>query len=180
MEIVGTKYSKKMKILKNNLWNRIFHSKELKAQFEKFEKASRICGFYAELNQELNSAKTLDELLTIHKRAWLKGFQNGNLDVCEYGMFRAEYIEKMTIDQVYLGNIDGLFTHNIRYWNQHSNDAMGVNGYGIKEDTKIYSLIMNQYRNLLAGNFRHIKNCAEDYVFDYNNKNYTVKKYEFD
>jgi hypothetical protein len=59
-----------MKKVRNNLWNKIFHPKKLEAYKEWKEKANAIIGWNKQLNQDLGRAKTLQELINIHKHVY--------------------------------------------------------------------------------------------------------------
>ena len=155
---------------KRNLWNRIFHSEELKKEHEEYEKAKSLVGFGSETLQFIEGAKDLDELLKAHKIAWSRGYRNENLGPCSYGIFRTHTdIESMTADEVYLGDIWGLWTHNIPFWNDHKEETMSGNGFEIPEDTLCYDLIMRQYRNLLRKNIQNIINESREYIRNYEN-----------
>ena len=152
-----------MKKIKNNLWNRMFHSKALKEYQEWKEKAHSIIGWNKQLNEDLKRAKTLQELIDIHKHAWEIGYQNPNIAPCAWGMFRCESIPELTLDTLYLGDIWGLWTNTGRFWEEHKDETMAGNGFGIDPNKKIYDLIMQQYCRLLRSNINVIAdNTAED------------------
>ena len=66
---------------------------------------------------ELMSHHTLEDTFKIHRQlgamhlAW-------NPAICpdQYGMFRTSNIATMSMDDVFLGNIYGLWTHTLTYW----------------------------------------------------------------
>lgn len=66
---------------------------------------------------ELMSHHTLEDTFKIHRQlgamhlAW-------NPAICpdQYGMFRTSNIATMSMDDVFLGNIRGLWTHTLTYW----------------------------------------------------------------
>lgn len=128
-----------MKKLKNNLWNRVFHSSELKAQKEKIHKANIVLGEFPILMDMLNNAKSFEDLLAIHKHAYSHEYKNSNLSPCEYGMFRTKNIADMTLDEVYLGDIYGLWTKRASDWKK-------------VDDDKVKGIIFNQYKGLLRSN----------------------------
>jgi hypothetical protein len=154
-----------MKKIKDNLWNRVFHNKALKEWKIEIKKLQRIIGWYDNLNQELNEAKTLEDLLNVHKHAWEIGYQNDNIAPLEWGMFRTKDILQMSPSEVYLGGIWGLSTKNIPFWNANKKETMAGNGFGIDENRLIYDLIMQQYRQHLKSNFRAIKELAASRLF---------------
>lgn len=147
-----------MKKVRNNLWNRIFHSKKLEAYKEWEEKANSIIGWNTQLNQDLDRAKTLQDLINIHKHAWQIGYRNPNIASLEWGMFRCKSIPELTLDNLYLGNIWGLWTNTGRFWEEHKDDTMAGNGFGIDPERKIYDLIIQQYRGHLKSNINAISN----------------------
>ena len=61
----------------------------------------------------------------------------------KYGVFRTKDIATMSPDDVFLGGICGLFTHNITTWELYK-----------KTDKEAYNIVLNQYSKLLkAGKF---------------------------
>lgn len=146
---------------KNNIWNRLFHKSEIKKNKEKMAiyKNQLHAGQY--LMDSIKEAKNLYTLLTIHKTAWGAGFQNINLSPCSYGMFRTSNILDMLPSEVYLGNIYGLNTHNIPFWEDHKEDKYGINGFGLRTDMLIYDIVLNQYKNILLHNIKALFEKAQ-------------------
>lgn len=151
----------------DNLWNRFFFKETLTEEKRKYLKFKKLLGLYPEFSERVINSKDLIQLLEIHKKMWESGFRNHNLGPCEYGMFRCESIPTMRSNQVFLGNIYGLFTHDIDYWETDKETEMGVNGFGIPRDTKIYDLLVKQYRKILLTNLNTIKHEANEYVDEY-------------
>lgn len=131
---------------KNNWWNRIFHKKEIASNFSELTKVKSILAASDKLLYEIKNAATLEALLLWHKRAWRAGFQNKNLGPDKYGMFRTNDINKMTIDEVFLGGIYGLWTFPISEWDN--------------TDEQSYNIVKSQYQNLLSSNVDAIKEKA--------------------
>lgn len=154
-----------MKKVRNNIWNRIFHSKALKAYKEWKEKAHSIIGWNKQLNEDLTRAKTLQELINVHKHAWDIGYRSSGLSPCPWGMFRCESIPVLTLDTLYLGDIWGLWTNNGRFWEEHKNETMAGNGFGIAEDKLVYDIIMQQYRQHLRANINAVSNSIAKELF---------------
>lgn len=154
-----------MKKIKNNLWNRIFRHKALKEYQEWKTKAHAIIGWNNQLNEDLQRAKSLQDLIDIHKHAWEIGYRNSNIAPCAWGMFRCEAIPELTLDNLYLGNIYGLWTNTGRYWEQHRSETIGVNGFGIKEYELIYDLLMQQYKRILKSNINAISEQTKESLF---------------
>ncbi len=154
-----------MKKVKDNLWNRIFHSKKLRAYKEWREKANAIIGWNRQLNEGLRRATTLQELINIHKHAWDIGYQNSGLAPCEWGMFRCDSIPELTLDNLYLGDIWGLWTNNGKFWEDHKNETMAGNGFGIDPNKKVYDIVMKQYREHLKCNINAISEQTAKSLF---------------
>lgn len=154
--------------MKNNFWNKMFRRKKLQEFLKKCEEARQIIGFYPELELKVRSAQTLGDLLIVHKEAWKLGFRNANLGPCKWGMFRTEDIPTMTSDKVYIGGIYGLVTQNIPFWEEHKDEDMSCNGFGINEDIKIYDLLMDRYREVLSTNLRAIEKKAAKFLLENN------------
>ena len=131
---------------KNNWWNRIFHKKEIASNFSELAKVKSILAASDKLLYEIKNATTLEAILVWHKRAWRAGFQNENLGPDKYGMFRTNDINKMTIDEVFLGGIYGLCTFPISEWEY--------------ADEQSYAIVKSQYQNLLSSNIDAIKEKA--------------------
>lgn len=150
-------------MIKNNVWNRIFHHKKLEVQEDKYLESQKLIGLGPETLQFIKLAQDLNELLEAHKKAWDRGYRNSNLGPCEWGIFRTKDISTMSANEVFLGNVFGLWTFNIPYWNEHSEDVMGVNSCGIPKDVKCYSFIVQQYRLLLKRNVEAIIRESKEY-----------------
>ena len=152
-----------MKKIKDNLWNRMFHSKALKEYQEWKKTAKNIIGWNKQLNEGLKRASSLQALINIHKHAWNIGYQNSNLGPCAWGMFRCESIPELTLDTLYLGDIWGLWTDTGQFWEEHKDETIAGNGFGIDPEKKVYDLIMQQYRQHLRSNINAIAdNTAKD------------------
>ena len=154
-----------MKKVKNNLWNRIFHSKALKEYQEWKKTAESIIGWNTQLNEDLKRAKTLQDLIDIHKHAWQIGYRNSNIAPLEWGMFRCNSIPELTLDNLYLGDIWGLWTNPGTFWENHKDEKFGPNGFGIDETLPIYGFIMQQYRQLLRSNINSIAENTANELF---------------
>ena len=154
-----------MKKIRNNSWNRLFHSKALK-EYQKWKKtAEAIIGWNNPLNEDLTKAKTLQELINVHKHAWEIGYQNSNIAPCAWGMFRCDSISVLTLDTLYLGGIWGLWTNTGRFWEEHKSETMSGNGFGIDPEKKVYDLIMQQYRQHLRCNINAISEQTAKSLF---------------
>ena len=154
-----------MKKVRNNLWNKIFHSKALKEYQEWKKIAGSIMGWNKQLNEDLKRAKTLQDLIDIHKHAWDIGYQNSNLGPCAWGMFRCNSIPELTLNTLYLGGIWGLWTNTGKFWERQKDETMAGNGFGIDPEKKIYDLIMQQYRQHLRSNINAIADNTAKELF---------------
>jgi hypothetical protein len=136
------------------LWNRIFHRKALKKQRTLYWRTKALVSNYPKIKEEIENSTDLLQLLAAHKKAWVYGFRNDNLGPCEFGMFRTKSIPDMTSNEVYLGNINGLWTFTLREWQN-------------KRGSKDYNVIVFQYKNHLLSNATNIAQTAKDYVYQY-------------
>lgn len=159
---------------KNNWFNRTFHSKEVAASQAEATKQTALYARRYEVLEWINSATTLGQLLNIHRKVWNIGYQNENIGPCSYGIFRTENIDTMKLEDVYLGGIYGLFTNNIPFWEAHKEDEYGANGFGIAPETKLYDIIVKQYRCHLASNIRSIAVKAKHATDEYCDLGYEI------
>lgn len=134
---------------KNNLWNRLFHKADVTLTKNQCETYKHHAAKAKEYIEQVKSMDDLESLFLFHKQLWEEGFQSLTLKPSLYGMFRCDNILDMQTDQVFLGGIWGLNTANIPFWESKREDLYGVNGFGIKESTPIYTIIVAQYRNAL-------------------------------
>ena len=152
---------------RKNWFNNLFFSAIIAEQDEKYNESKKLVGFSKDLYQDLDEAKTLEQILDTHKKAWELGYRNENIGPCPWGMFRTASIPEMTIDEVFLGDIWGLSTRNIRFWNENANETMAGNGFNIPDYVKVYDVILSQYRKHLLSNIRCIVSEAQGYILDY-------------
>ena len=101
-----------------------------------------------ELRDDVIASKNLIDLYHIHKRIF-KEFEKYYIpyciDISKYGLFRASSREDLDPDNIFLGNIFGLNTLNLSYWNSYN-------------DIEIKNLILNQYKQILSLGLINIKN----------------------
>lgn len=136
----------------NNLFNRIFHKKEL-AELKKqalIYKKQLESG--VQIIAAIHKCDSLTELVELHKLAWANEFKNENLAPQRYGMIRSNSIEELTFNQVFLGGIWGLNTYPIPFWEERKGHKYGCNGFGLDPNTDLYTLILNQYKGLIVSN----------------------------
>lgn len=121
---------------------------------EKKNEINRLEHQICQLNKfkvELMSHHTLEDTFKIHR-------QLGALDLAwspiigpddKYGMFRTKCIGTMSMDEVFLGDIYGLWTHSLTYWLSSKND-------------EAVSIVTNQYyQQVLSGIKAEIKELAK-------------------
>ena len=157
---------------KNNFWNRIFFKKEIRKNMEDAVLKHTLSKNGSRIINAVEKCDSLEELLSIHKEAWIVGFQNKNLGPCKYGMFRTENIPTMQPNEVFLGDIWGLFTRAIPFWEEHKSQQYGCNGFGIDPGTSLYSLVLDQYKEILRCNFTSIWCEAESMLTFYKDAGY--------
>ena len=151
-----------MKVLKENLFNRIFRRKKLQQQRDEKIRLERIIEKIDIYKPKVQECQNLFDMLKLHKDIWNDGIRNVYLGPNRYGFFRCKDIAEMSPEEVYLGNIYGLWTKTIPEWEEVKDHKFGVNLYGIEADTTIYQLILYQYRFVLTSNMQLIKQQAVD------------------
>ena len=156
----------------NNLWNNIFHKKEINKNKEQVSLYIKQLHNAPKILENIEVATSLKQLLNIHKDAWGSGFQNINLSPDKTGMFRCDSILTMTPDQVYLGGIYGLNTESIIFWENHKCDKYDVNNFGISADTMLYDIVLTQYKILLRTNIKKLYDLADKNLQYYRKKGY--------
>lgn len=177
----------KKNMMKNSSWNRLFHAKDVKANVElkaRFQKLvnlapdfiSRIgCVTYREgdvNSARVTGAQSLMGLISIHKELWAAGFQNENLGADSYGMFRTESIPTMKPEEVFLGNIWGLYTKNIPFWDKYKDEGKTGGGYPIYEYLTVYQIVLSQYKILLSSNVKAIEKNATEQLEELKKRGY--------
>ena len=96
--------------------------------------------------RRLERSDSLLDLFSLHRQIWDSGIRNANIGPCEYGMFRTQNISSMRPEEVYLGNISGLFTLPLPQW------------IGTAEEP----IIMQQYREHLISNVKQQQSLVYD------------------
>lgn len=157
---------------KNNLWNRIFFKEEVRKNMKDAELQLTLSKNGARVINATEKCDSLKELLSIHKEAWIVGFQNGNLGPDKYGMFRTESIPTMKPEEVFLGGIWGLFTHAIPFWEERKSQPYGCNGFNMDPEISLYGIVLDQYKRLLISNIDNIWCEAEKALVVYKKAGY--------
>ena len=92
---------------------------------------------------QVEIAESLKDLYILHIKMWANGIRHEHFGPDKYGMFRTDDILMMTPEEVYLGNIWGLFTKQLPYWETCPADEQ--------------RLVIKQYQNILISNMKAMK-----------------------
>ena len=136
----------------NNLFNRIFHKKELAELKKQALIYKKQLEYGVQIIAAIHKCDSLTKLVELHKLAWANEFKNENLAPQRYGMIRSNSIEELTPNQVFLGGICGLNTYSIPFWEEYKGHKYGCNGFGLDPNTDLYTLMLNQYKGLIVSN----------------------------
>lgn len=134
----------------NNLFNRIFHKKELAELKKQALIYKKQLEYGVQIIAAIHKCNSLTELVELHKLAWANDFRNNNLAPQRYGIIRSNSIEELTPNQVFLGGIWGLNTYSIPFWEEYKGHKYSCNG--LDPNTDLYALILNQYKSLIVSN----------------------------
>lgn len=96
---------------------------------------------------QVEIAQSLKDLYILHIKIWANGIRHENFGPNKYGMFRTDDILMMVPEEVHLGNVWGLFTKQLPFW-----ETCSVN------DQK---LVIEQYQNVLLSNMKAMKRDLE-------------------
>lgn len=146
---------------RNNIWNRLFHKAEIKENKKKMSIYVRQRESGQSFINAIKNCDSLINLMHIHKDAWGNGFQDRYIGPNPNKEFRTSDILTMNPCEVFLGDIYGLHTNPIPFWEQHKNDKYGCNGFGIDENYPIYKMILNQYKELLLFSIHYMLKVAD-------------------
>lgn len=72
-----------------------------------------------------------------------------NAGRCEFGINRTKSGEQVTLDDVYLGDIYGLWTKTARFWLEKKNNKKGGWGFPNMENLNAYDVISNKASNFI-------------------------------
>lgn len=129
-----------------------FNSKKELAKLERMQEHCKT--WYRTIE---TSGNDLITLLALHKELWKAGLHHPNFGPNSSGIFRTKKIETMKADEVYLGNIYGIWTNNIPFFEQAQ---IKYDNRNRKTDT--YEIICRQYKNHILSNIR----AMESKIFD--------------
>lgn len=164
------------KKIRNTTLNRIFNKKEVDENLRRKHECEKLIvletdlldriGYVAYDERDPNSAKvtgaqSLLDVLNIHKEAWGKGFRNENIGPCEYGVFRTKDISNMQPHEVFLGNIYGLYTKSIPFWEEERFKGKSGGGWPIYDYITPFQIVLMQYKELLTSNIKAISDEAK-------------------
>lgn len=166
-------------MLKKNPWNCFFHKKkvdELQMRSLELQELIKIKTKFldeigvvnhderdASKSPEITGAKTLGELLRIHKEVWNAGFQDKHLGPTRHGMFRCDNIPEMTEDDVFLGKLYGLPILPISQWEKYKSYGKSLGKSGIYDYLTEYEIVLRQYKRHLSNIIRNLAgNYAEE------------------
>ena len=92
---------------------------------------------------QVEIAESLRELFILHIKIWANGIQHKNFGPNQYGMFRTNDILMMVPEEVYLGNIWGLHTKPLPFWETQTSENQ--------------ELVIKQYKTILISNMNNLK-----------------------
>lgn len=144
----------------NNIFNRVFYKETLAKEREKYKICKSLVGHFPELDECINASKSLEGVLELHKKAWGLGYRNNNLAPCEYGMFRTQDISTMKPEEVFLGDVYGLWTLPIPKWEDQKTEMYN-------NTISIYDIVLNQYKRVLYSNVKALYREAKEIVEEY-------------
>ena len=159
-----------MIIIRENIINKIFRSKQVTLQRKEYRQVSQSVGDAEDFLNAVRKCDNLIRMLNLHKLIWQNGFHDKAIAPDKYGVFRTENITTMKPDEVFLGNIYGLWTFPIPDWENQRNALFGTNGFGINPGTTVYSVVLDQYRNLLIKGLNNVIQQKKEWMEEYKKK----------
>ena len=159
-----------MKIIRENIINKIFRSKQVTLQRKKYRQVSQSVGDAEDFLNAVRKCDNLIRMLNLHKLIWQNGFHDKAIAPDKYGVFRTENIVTMKPDEVFLGNIYGLWTFPIPDWENQRNALFGANSFGINPGTTVYSVVLDQYRNFLIKGLNNVIQQKKEWMEEYKKK----------
>lgn len=155
------------KIIKNTLVNRLFRTKEVNTNLSDMKAQRLIRSKIDQYLYDVGNCNSLIEMMHIHKKMWNDGFKNRNTRPDMYGFFRTNDIATMKTSEVYLGDIWGIHTDNIPFWEENRDVTMVGNGFGIADEVLCYDLILSQYRACLVNAIKWQAKEADKLISNY-------------
>ena len=123
------------------------------------------------LQQVGHTPDSIYQLMVTHKNMWKEGVQHQNFGPDRFGMFRTDSIENLSLDNLYLGNINGIWTNKASVFESPDFKYVGGTSAAVADDRKgkeltdDYKRICAQYRNHLTSNLRAMKSNVYDHGY---------------
>lgn len=118
-------------------------SRELRHSYDKISQKLDFLKDYQGRLEAIRGMVDFDALISIHKGMFFHHCLPAKCDADPYGMYRVKSIADISKDNIYLGGINGLFTHTISEWQSIC-----------KEDSVELHEVYNQYWWQLLSNVR--------------------------
>lgn len=161
-----------VEIVKDNFINRLFKASKVNKCINDIAVNQHVQDVFEQYLIKLDGCITLEEVMLVHKKMWRDGLNTPDIGPNPYGMYRTSDINTMTIKEVYLGGIWGLFTNNIEFFNNHDDEIYGCNGYGIDPSIRIYTIVRDQYIRHLKANIYEMVELAKKNIRFYQSMGY--------
>ena len=100
-------------------------------------------------NIKLVEVNDFSNLLKYHQYAWNNGIQPKTL-ACNINKYFRRSIPNLTLDDIYLGNIDYLTMQSVPEWLE-DNEPIGSNPCGRNPNWSRCNLVWYQYKNIILG-----------------------------
>ena len=161
-----------METIRNNRWNRLFHPKEIEANFEKVKQLQFIviwtprllekigdvlysCDRSFKFKVKITGVKTLNEVFELHVEAWAMGFRGKGLGPSE--MFRTKDILQMEESEVFLEGRQSYNIQNITFWEAHKEEGKTM----LTTRMSDYEFVLQRYKRKLFYGIKAITKNAE-------------------
>jgi len=112
-----------------------WHDRGLKDVIMAFEVVN-----YGQYDEVLENLRTLDAHFS-------------NAGRCQFGWNRTKRGERVTADRVFLGGINGLFTHPVSFWKQGKDEKKGGWGFRNMEHLNAYDVVSQQAKDFMDSHF---------------------------
>ena len=121
-------------------------SRELRHSYDKISQKLDFLKDYQGRLEAIRGMVNFDALISIHKGMFFHHCLPAKCNADPYGMYRVESIADISKDNIYLGGINGLFTHTISEW-----QAMDQADSSVADAVRT---VYNQYHWQLLSNVR--------------------------
>lgn len=112
---------------------------------------------------ENHTSNSLYAIMQQHRKMWADGVQHNNFGPDKYGMFRTDSIDNLTLDSLYLGNINGIWTCKASVFEK--DDFKYKNIDTCKQLSDDYIAICQQYKRHLLLNLRAMRSNIYDHGY---------------